>query len=190
MKAFLMAGGLGERLRPLTNTIPKPMIEVGGKPVLEHIVEHLRSYGFTEIMVKTHWLHEQIMNYFGSSLLYKFEPDLMGTADSLRDVRHWFDDEILVMNGDTLTDINLSDFVTYHRHGKHSITFAVNEANNHCAGAMLFDNPRAFREMSDASMIDEAIEGVQINKFFGVNYFDIGTPEKLERARKHYENKS
>jgi len=86
MRAVLLAAGMGERLREIVQTIPKPMIMYDGKPILQHNIELCRQYGVKEIYINTHHLAENIMEYFGDGarfgvkIYYSYEPELLGTS--------------------------------------------------------------------------------------------------------------
>lgn len=108
MKGLILCGGKGTRLRPLTYFKPKPMIEVGGKPVLEHIVEHLEGYGIKDILVNLHHKPWGIVKHFGPRLSYTYEPKLLGERGTINKAKDFADGGYLVvMNGDTLTNIDL-----------------------------------------------------------------------------------
>lgn len=107
MKAIILAAGKGTRLRPLTYFINKCMIKIDGKPVLQYLVEHLNKFGITEIMVNLHYRPMEIIKHFGSRLIYSYEPRLLGEEGTLKAVSPWFNDYTVVMNGDTLTNINI-----------------------------------------------------------------------------------
>lgn len=135
MKAVILAGGKGVRLRPLTYTIPKPLLPVGEKPILEEIVEWLKSYGVRDLILAVGYRAELIETYFrdGSQLDvqidYVREAHPLGTAGPLSLVRRAFDlppgDPLLAMNGDFLTDLDLRAFVDFHRAGGYEITVAT-----------------------------------------------------------------
>jgi hypothetical protein len=108
MKALILCAGHGKRLRPLTYFKPKCMVKVDGKPVLEHLADHLNSFGITEIMVNLHHLPLSIMKYFGNRFTYTYESELLGEEGTIDSVRSWFKNEYLVvMNGDTLTNLDI-----------------------------------------------------------------------------------
>jgi len=132
MKAMILAAGVGSRLDPLTRNIPKPMVPIVNKPVMEHIVEKLAASGFKEIMVNVHYLGEQIMDYFGDGkkwnvkIHYSPEDRLWGDAGSLKRCESFFDeDTFVVVGGDDLTDIDLSRLVRFHNEKKALATIAL-----------------------------------------------------------------
>jgi mannose-1-phosphate guanylyltransferase len=122
MKAMLLAAGLGTRLRPLTYELPKPMVPVLGRPVMEHIMRLLAKHGFDDVVANLHYFPDLIRNRFGDGseygvrLVYSYEPELLGTAGGVRNVREHFGDEtFLIISGDALTDIDLGALWAAHK---------------------------------------------------------------------------
>jgi len=132
-KVILMVGGLGTRLRPLTNNVPKPMLEVGGKPILETIVKKFVSHGFTNIIMCVNYKSEIIKDHFGSgekfgvSIEYIHEDKRMGTAGALTLLKERPTEPFFVMNGDLLTDVNFESLLDYHTLNKSMGTMCVRE---------------------------------------------------------------
>ena len=130
LQAVVMAGGFGKRLRPFTQSTPKPMLPVGDKPLLEHTIGQLRQAGVAEVNIATHYLHDQIADHFGSGegfgvhVNYLREETPLGTAGALGMM-----DEpkttTLVMNGDILTTIDIGAMAEFHRGHKAALTVAV-----------------------------------------------------------------
>jgi dTDP-glucose pyrophosphorylase len=113
--AVIMAGGKGERLRPLTEKIPKPLIKVGGKGIIDYNVDSLISYGVQHISVTVNYLAEQIeMHYrkphFGIQVKTVREPEFLGTIGAVQFVKKFYNDTILIMNSDLFTNIDFEDF--------------------------------------------------------------------------------
>lgn len=113
--AVLMAGGKGERLRPLTENTPKPLLPVGGKAIIDHNIDRLISYGVRHISVTVNYLKEQIEEHFAvprGEVQVKTvrEPKFLGTIGSIRFVEYFYNDTVLVMNSDLFTNINYEDF--------------------------------------------------------------------------------
>ncbi|MCB0999313.1 MAG: NTP transferase domain-containing protein [Acidimicrobiales bacterium] len=121
MKAVIMAGGEGTRLRPLTSNAPKPMLPVANRPMMEHIIHLLKAHGFDEIVVTVAFLANHIKTYFGDgsefgvSIHYADEPVPLGTAGSVGNAREFLDETFLVISGDVLTDIDLGKVLEFHR---------------------------------------------------------------------------
>ena len=109
--AVLMAGGKGERLRPLTEKTPKPLLPVGEKTIIDHNIDRLISYGVKHINVTVNYLKEQIEEHF----MEPREPKYLGTIGSIRFVKKIYNDTILVMNSDLFTNINYEDFFLHFR---------------------------------------------------------------------------
>ena len=130
MKTLVLASGEGTRMRPLTEYINKSMIPIDGKPVLEHIVEHLRHHGFVDIVMAVGVLKKQVMNYFrdgkrwGVKIEYSESNESQGTAGELAKAKSYFENEedFLVYYGDTLTATNLINFYQYHKQHRGIIT--------------------------------------------------------------------
>ena len=116
MKAMVLAAGLGTRLRPLTFEIPKPMVPVLDRPVMAHIVDLCRRQGFDQLIANLHYFPDTIKDYFGDSIEYRYEEELLGTAGGVRNVRDFFgDDPVLIISGDALTDLDLNALLERHR---------------------------------------------------------------------------
>jgi dTDP-glucose pyrophosphorylase len=117
--ALLMAGGRGERLKPYTDTVPKPMLLVGDKPILEHNIDRLISFGVTDIFISVKYLKDQIMDYFGDGsskgvkITYIEENNSLGTIGALSLIKVIKNEDILVMNSDLLTNIDFEDFFNF-----------------------------------------------------------------------------
>ncbi|MDQ3703550.1 MAG: sugar phosphate nucleotidyltransferase [Chloroflexota bacterium] len=120
MKAVVMAGGEGSRLRPLTIGRPKPMVPIANAPVMEHIFGLLRRHGITEVVVTLQYLARVIQDYFGDGsdfgmkIHYAVEDMPLGTAGSVKNAEHLLDEPFVVISGDALTDFNLEEIVRFH----------------------------------------------------------------------------
>ncbi len=124
MKAVIMAGGEGTRLRPLTSNQPKPMLPMANIPMMEHVVNLLRQHGFEDIVVTVAFMANAIRTYFGDGsefgvrMVYATESTPLGTAGSVRNAKDELDERFLVISGDVLTDIDLGTVLDFHdRHG-------------------------------------------------------------------------
>lgn len=144
MKVVIMAGGRGTRITSVASDIPKPMIKIGEKPVLEHELECLRSQGFTDIIITVSHLGHIIMDYFGDGskvspstgkpfgvhIEYYFEKEPLGNAGALFKIKEKLTEDFLLLNADALFDVDFNRFVDYHRqHGALVTLFA--HANDH-----------------------------------------------------------
>ena len=132
-RVVLMVGGLGTRLRPLTEHIPKPMLKVGDKPILETIILNFKKYGFKNIILCVSYKSEIIKSYFGDGsnfgvdIEYIHEDKRMGTAGALSLVRDRLTESFFVMNGDLLTNINFENMMDYHNNNNAIGTMGVRE---------------------------------------------------------------
>jgi len=132
-----MAAGLGTRLRPLTYEIPKPLVPVANRPVMEHILLLLRRHGFGPVIANLHWFPDTIRDRFGdgselgTDLTYSYEDELLGTAGGVRNVAEFFGDEpFLVMAADALTDIDLGALRAAHEANDGIATLAVKRVSD------------------------------------------------------------
>ena len=136
MKAVVMAGGEGTRLRPLTSNQPKPMVPIVGKPCMEHILELLRKHGMTDVIVTVAFLPQAIRGYFGDGeamgldIEYSVEESPLGTAGSVRLASAKLDDTFLVISGDALCDIDLTRLVEVHKEKGAAVTIGLKSVDN------------------------------------------------------------
>ena len=136
MKAVVMAGGEGTRLRPLTSNQPKPMVPIVGKPCIEHIVELLRSHGMDEVVVTLAFMPQAIRSYFGDgeslgvNIEYSVEELPLGTAGSVRLASEKLDDTFLVISGDALCDVDLGALVDRHKETGAAVTIGLKSVDN------------------------------------------------------------
>jgi mannose-1-phosphate guanylyltransferase len=120
MRAMVLAAGLGTRLRPITYEMPKPMVPVANRPVMEHILRLLGRHGFTEAIANLHWFPELIEGHFGDGsacgveLAYSREERLLGTSGGVRNAAGFLGDSFLVISGDALTDLDLAAMRAFH----------------------------------------------------------------------------
>jgi mannose-1-phosphate guanylyltransferase len=130
-KAVLLVGGLGTRLRPLTNDRPKSIVPVLNRPVLEHTLAYLKQYGITDIIITLNYLPEVIEEYFGDgsrfgvNLAYFMEVEPRGTAGAVKNAESYLDRSFFVLNGDIFTDLNLNEMYAFHRKRKAQATIAL-----------------------------------------------------------------
>lgn len=109
--AFLLAAGLGTRLRPLTLTTPKPLLPVGGRPMLDHVLDHVRRHGHDEVVVNAFWLPEQIVAWAAGKPGVKVvveAPAILGTGGGLRNARPYLAERFCIVNGDIHSDVDLT----------------------------------------------------------------------------------
>jgi len=133
MKAVILAGGLGTRLRPLTYKKPKPMLPLGGKPMLEHLIKWIKKNNVKEIVLCTSYLHKTIENYFGNgkkfgiSIEYAISKKPLATAGQLKTAEKLVDDTFVCVYGDSIFDFNLKGMITEHKKKKSFITMSLYE---------------------------------------------------------------
>lgn len=131
--AVIMAGGRGKRLRPITDSVPKPMVHVAGKPMLEIILDRLASEGFVNIVISLNYKGEMIKEYFGDgrskglNISYVEETRPLGTAGALSLIKQDIKDPFLVMNGDVLTQVNTRNLIDFHQAHPCKATMCVRE---------------------------------------------------------------
>ena len=202
MKAMILAAGKGTRVRPITHTIPKPMIPIIQKPVMEFLLELLREHGFTEIMVNVSHLAEEIENYFrdgqrfGVEIAYSFEGriedgeligDAMGSAGGLKKIQtfqRFFDDTFVVLCGDALIDLDLSEAVRRHKaKGAMAslITKRVPREQVSSYGVVVTDDDGRVRSFQEKPAVDEAASdmintGIYIFEPEVLDYVPAGVP--------------
>lgn len=129
MKAFVLAGGEGTRLKPYTYSVPKPMLLLAGKPILEYVFSNLKRCGITEVIVTVGYQHEQIEGYFGDGskigmkIEYCVEKERMNTAGSITTKK--INETFAVVMGDHITNINLKDMLDHHQKSKAIATIAL-----------------------------------------------------------------
>lgn len=136
MKAVVMAGGQGTRLRPLTSNIPKPMVTIGNKPCALHILELLQQYGIEDVVMTVGFMSEVIRGYFGDgsslgmTIDYAVEESPLGTAGSVKNAEAALDDTFLIVSGDSLTDFDLSAIISFHEERDALVTIALKSVEN------------------------------------------------------------
>jgi dTDP-glucose pyrophosphorylase len=129
----LMVGGLGSRMRPLTENTPKPMLEIGGKPILERIVKQFVDSGFFNITMCLGYKSKVIRDYFkdgvdfGANIEYVIEDKRMGTAGALTLIKNKFNEPFFVMNGDLLTNVDFEEMLNFHESNNSKATMCIRE---------------------------------------------------------------
>ena len=161
-RVVLMVGGLGTRLRPLTDNTPKPMLKVGNKPILETIILNFKKYGFINIVLCVSYKAEIIEEYFGDgskfgvNIEYVHENKRMGTAGALSLTKERLSEPFFVMNGDLLTNINFESMMEYHLSNSAVATMGVREYD--------FQVPYGVVNVKDGNILN--IEEKPVHKFF------------------------
>ncbi|MEO1183432.1 MAG: mannose-1-phosphate guanyltransferase [Cyanobacteria bacterium J06636_27] len=137
MRAVLMAGGSGTRLRPLTCDLPKPMVPILNRPIAEHIINLLKRHDITEIIATLHYLPDTMRDYFqdgsdfGVQMTYAVEEDQpLGTAGCVKNIAELLDDTFIVISGDSITDFDLTAAIKYHKEKKSKATLILTRVPN------------------------------------------------------------
>ena len=153
MKVVIMAGGKGTRMLSIASDIPKPMIPIEGRPVLEHEIECLCEQGFTDILITVGHLGNVIMDYFGNGLkfgvhiTYYFEKEPLGNAGALFQVKDQLTDDFLLLNADAMFDIDFNRFVQYHKtHDAVATLFTHPNSHPYDSGVIIADEHMAVRK--------------------------------------------
>jgi len=133
-KAILLAGGLGTRLRPITETVPKCLVPVAGRPMLDYWLDALEAAGVDDVIINTHHLRDHVVDFIAQAnavrkiqITEAWEPELLGSAGTVHANRGWADDadEIIVIYADNLSDVNLTDLLKAHRAGQKPMTMML-----------------------------------------------------------------
>ena len=133
MKAVIIAGGLGTRLRPLTNNTPKPMLPIGEKPILEHLVNWTKKGGIKSVILCVSYLKESIEDYFGDGekfgvkIEYAISKKQLATAGQLKTAEKFIDDDFVCMYGDSIFNFSLRSMIKQHSVKKSFVTMSLNE---------------------------------------------------------------
>ncbi len=168
MKAFILAAGLGTRLRPLTENQPKVMVEVGGQKILERTIIQLKNAGVDDLVINTHYFPEVVTNYFGDGskwgvkIQYSFEPEILGTAGGLKKTEANFkqEKEFLVIYGDNVFDLDFNAFIN------------TKLVNSLCA-VMLFDRTKSPNSGIAGGVVELSKDGLITGFYEGVNRPEI-----------------
>ena len=149
IRAMIMAAGAGTRLHPLTASVPKPMVPIANRPVLEYALENLRRHGITEIVLNLHSHPDMIRRHFGDgkrwgiNIQYSYEPKLLGTAGGVKNVETFLNGgTFIVMSGDGLTDINLTKLLAFHHARRAMGTMALKPVDVRFDYGVAMTNPQ------------------------------------------------
>lgn len=172
----ILAGGLGSRLRPLTEEIPKPLLKVGGKPILELMIEQLASHGFKNIFISVCYKAQRIKEYFGDGnqlgvrISYLEEDEFTGTAAPLRLLRGHVKEPFIVINGDLLTKIHFGNLIDFHNGQGFDLTVGIKKYE--------FKVPYGIIQIEEEKIID--LKEKPIQSFFVNAGVYVLNPEVLE----------
>jgi NDP-sugar pyrophosphorylase family protein len=188
MKVVILAGGIGSRLRPLTFSIPKPLLPVGEKPILEIILSKLKSQGFKDIVLAVGYRSELIKTYFedgskfGVDIKYVDEDEPMGTAGSLGLVKEKFDinGPIILMNGDILTRLNFNKMIDFHVENGADITVGIKKHEQKSPFGVINLDGNVIRGMKEKpKFVFNASAGIYVLSPSVLESIPIGTPYQM-----------
>ncbi len=177
MKAIILAGGLGSRLKPFTEVIPKPLLPIGEKAVLEIQIERFKLFGFDEIYLATNYKSEYIENFFGDGsrygvkLIISRESKPLGTAGPLTLLKDRLNEPFIVMNGDILTLINFSDFYEFSVKNNTALTISIKKIiTPYAFGNIKFNGDFVTDIEEKPDIITYALAGIYVMKPEIFNY--------------------
>ena len=172
--ALILAGGFGTRMGELTKTVPKPMITIKGRTILDHIISRLLLHGVNKIIVNVSYKSEVITDYYNGEVIYYYVPKLLGHFGTIKALRVWLEnDDFFVINGDTMTNVDYKDMIHNHRHG--TIT-SLMDGEWRAGGTWLYCND--YFRLKELDVVPYRPQGIE--------FFDIGDPSKLAKAREYY----
>ena len=171
MKAVILAGGLGTRLKPFTEVIPKPLLPIGEKSVLEIQIEHLKKYGFNEIFLATNYKSEYIENFFGDGSRYGVKLKIskeefpLGTAGPLMLLKEELNEPFIVMNGDILSLIDFKKFYDFGVNKNSLLTIAIKkEITPFAFGNIFFEGDQVTGIQEKPDIVMYVLAGIYVMK--------------------------
>ncbi|MGE5817470.1 MAG: nucleotidyltransferase family protein [Deltaproteobacteria bacterium] len=191
MKAMVFAAGQGQRLRPLTDRIPKALVSVAGRPMIEYPLLLLRHYGIREIVINLHHLGDQIEAYlgdgkkFGVEIMYSKEPELLDTGGGLLKAKPFLEDEtFIVINTDVIIDLSLADLIAFHTRKKSTATLVLRpDADADRFGSMEVDlEGRIYRFLSARRPSGLSVPGRKL-MFTGVQILEPRVFDYMQSGR-------
>jgi len=191
IRAMVMAAGAGTRLQPLTYDVPKPMVPVCNRPVLEYTIENLRAHGIHEMVFNLHSHPEQVRQHFGDgtafgvSIQYSSEPVLMGTAGGVKKVESFLKgNTFLVMSGDGLTRVNLTALLQFHQHRSSMATMGLKAVDSRFEYGVTITNATGRIQRFIEKPLWSDVFSNQVNT--GIYAFEPSVLKKIP-ARKNYD---
>lgn len=191
-RALLLAGGLGTRLRPITDTTPKCLVEIAGRPLLDYWFQALSNAGIRDVLINTHHLPEPVRRFIadknqrGFRAIETYEPKLLGSAGTIAAHARWADDadDVVIVYADNLSDLDIGDMLTAHRrHGAPLTMLLFHAPNPRACGIAVLDKEgriTAFEEKPKEPKSDLANAGVYVataaawREIAGMEAFDLG----------------
>lgn len=186
MKVVVLAGGKGTRLRPYTTVFPKPLMPVGEKPILEIIIDQLKSHGLKDIIITVGYLGDLLINFFGDgskldiNVEYSKESYPLGTAGGLGLIKEKLKETFLMMNGDILTTLNYADLINYHKENGAVATVALKNRDVYIDfGVVGIDSTNSIKEYTEKPTLNYLVSmGIYVFEPRILKY--INTGEKLD----------
>lgn len=192
MRAMIMAAGSGERLKPLTNPLPKPMVPILNTPVMEYSVKLLRQHGIQKVIANTHYNPQYIKQYFGDGsrfdiqLSYSYEKELLGTAGGVKNNSGFLNETFFVLSGDALTNINLSEMYKFHKSKGSIATLALRPVQNvSLYGVLVTDSGGRIKAFQEKPAPKEALSNIvntgiylfepEIFDYIPTGFYDFGS---------------
>ncbi len=188
MKAVVMAGGAGSRLRPLTISRPKPMVPIVNKPVMAHILDLLKRHNITDVIVTLQYMADVIQDDFGDghsigmNIQYSIEETPLGTAGSVKNAQQYLDDTFLVISGDALTDFDLTQVIAQHKAKRAMATLTLHRVPNPLEyGVIVLDPAGRIQQFLEKPSWGEVISdtvntGIYVLDPKVLDYFEAGVP--------------
>lgn len=171
MKAVILAGGLGTRLKPFTEVIPKPLLPIGEKAVLEIQIEHLKKYGVTEVFLATNYKSDYIENFFGDGsrygvkLIISKEDQPLGTAGPVKLLEPYLDEPFIVMNGDILSNVDFSEILKFAETQDSLLTLSIKKIiMPYAFGNIFFDGDLVTGIEEKPDIVTHALAGIYVMK--------------------------
>ncbi len=205
MKAVILAGGKGERLRPLTHKTPKPLLTIKDRTILEYVIGYLKKHGISDLIITIGYRGEQIKEYFGDgrkfgvNIEYSVEEKPLGTAGCLAPVKSRLKETFILIGGDNLTKMDMKDFVKFHKKKGGILTAALFEFEEKSRwGVYNLDEDKSIRGFKEKPvfrhtagtmifcMEPEIFEHIPENPKGVVNLTDHVIPELLKKGKKIY----
>lgn len=205
VRCLILAGGLGTRLRPLTNKTPKPLIKIGKHSrIIDFILDWLveEGIGLNQIALSLYYkpevFYKELENTIGTTLLYSIQHQDLGTAGAMKVMESWLSDPFFVVNGDTITNVNLKAMLLQHYKYKAVATVFTHDDALHTGGVYLFSKrvfdyipsniPVSIQDHLMPRLIDKG-EPIGLFRDETAYYYDAGTLPKLKRVRELFKGK-
>ena len=196
IRALILCAGLGTRLKPITDTTPKALIKINGKlikdkttlyvptdndlAIIDYAIGWLNLYGIEDICVNLHHLWPEMIKYLGDRVIYSYEPELLGTAGTIKKIANWLTKDFIVVNGDTIFDMYLNEMIKFHHeYPRQEVTVFTNDTLTHNGGVFIFNKSVINKIPEKFSLIQDLLPELKSKLFTIGRYYDVGTPEKI-----------